>query len=110
VQDEERLSVANTDWLRKYKGTSRLLLLLKDTNEVLSKFACISQFFTVSTNIYITCATFFELKITMHCWNYGYLFFQVSKILSYCNSRQLAAVPQGGNTGLWVVVCLFMMR
>jgi FAD/FMN-containing dehydrogenase len=38
--------------------------------------------------------------MTMHCWNYGYLFFQVSKILSYCNSRQLAVVPQGGNTGL----------
>lgn len=25
---------------------------------------------------------------------------EVSKILSYCNSRQLAVVPQGGNTGL----------
>lgn len=24
----------------------------------------------------------------------------MSKILSYCNSRQLAVVPQGGNTGL----------
>ncbi|XP_078180819.1 FAD-linked oxidases family protein [Carex rostrata] len=57
VQDEERLSVANTDWLRKYIGTSQLLLLPKNTDEV-------------------------------------------SKILSYCNSRQLAVVPQGGNTGL----------
>lgn len=26
--------------------------------------------------------------------------FQVSKILSYCNTRRLAVVPQGGNTGL----------
>lgn len=25
---------------------------------------------------------------------------QVSKILFYCNSRRLAVVPQGGNTGL----------
>ena len=25
---------------------------------------------------------------------------QVSKILSYCNQRHLAVVPQGGNTGL----------
>jgi len=24
----------------------------------------------------------------------------VSKILSYCNDRRLAVVPQGGNTGL----------
>jgi hypothetical protein len=51
VQDEERLSVANTDWLSKYKGASQLLLLPKDTNEVLSKFACITQSFTVSTDI-----------------------------------------------------------
>lgn len=51
VQDEERLSVANIDWLRKYKGASRLLLLPKDTNEVLSNFACITQSFTVSTTI-----------------------------------------------------------
>lgn len=26
--------------------------------------------------------------------------FQVSQILKYCNSRSLAVVPQGGNTGL----------
>lgn len=25
---------------------------------------------------------------------------QVSQILKYCNSRSLAVVPQGGNTGL----------
>jgi len=25
---------------------------------------------------------------------------EVSKILSYCNDRRLAVVPQGGNTGL----------
>ena len=25
---------------------------------------------------------------------------QVSEILKYCNSRSLAVVPQGGNTGL----------
>lgn len=28
------------------------------------------------------------------------LVFQVSHILKYCNSRRLAVVPQGGNTGL----------
>ncbi|OAY66316.1 putative D-2-hydroxyglutarate dehydrogenase, mitochondrial [Ananas comosus] len=57
VQDEDRLSAANTDWMRKYKGSSQLLLLPKTTEEV-------------------------------------------SKILFYCNSRRLAVVPQGGNTGL----------
>lgn len=28
------------------------------------------------------------------------LLLQVSQILKYCNSRRLAVVPQGGNTGL----------
>ncbi|KAG8080945.1 hypothetical protein GUJ93_ZPchr0007g5403 [Zizania palustris] len=57
VQDEDRVAVANVDWMGKYKGSSQLLLLPKSTTEV-------------------------------------------SKILSYCNSRRLAVVPQGGNTGL----------
>ncbi|XP_052161276.1 probable D-2-hydroxyglutarate dehydrogenase, mitochondrial isoform X1 [Oryza glaberrima] len=57
VQDEDRVAVANMDWMGKYKGSSQLLLLPKSTAEV-------------------------------------------SKILSYCNSRRLAVVPQGGNTGL----------
>ncbi|XP_062187023.1 probable D-2-hydroxyglutarate dehydrogenase, mitochondrial [Phragmites australis] len=57
VQDEDRLAVANVDWMGKYRGASQLLLLPKSTTEV-------------------------------------------SKILSYCNSRRLAVVPQGGNTGL----------
>ncbi|XP_073005459.1 probable D-2-hydroxyglutarate dehydrogenase, mitochondrial isoform X1 [Typha latifolia] len=57
VQDEDRLSVANVDWMRKYKGSSQLLLLPRNTDEV-------------------------------------------SKILSYCNTKHLAVVPQGGNTGL----------
>lgn len=29
-----------------------------------------------------------------------YFGLQVSQILKYCNSRHLAVVPQGGNTGL----------
>ncbi|KAG2640442.1 probable D-2-hydroxyglutarate dehydrogenase, mitochondrial isoform X3 [Panicum virgatum] len=57
VQDEDRIAVANVDWMGKYKGASQLLLLPKSTKEV-------------------------------------------SKILSYCNTRRLAVVPQGGNTGL----------
>uniref|UniRef100_A0A1J3FZD0 D-2-hydroxyglutarate dehydrogenase n=1 Tax=Noccaea caerulescens TaxID=107243 RepID=A0A1J3FZD0_NOCCA len=57
IEDEERLETANTDWMHKYKGSSKLLLLPKNTEEV-------------------------------------------SQILKYCDSRRLAVVPQGGNTGL----------
>ncbi|KAG0470797.1 hypothetical protein HPP92_017497 [Vanilla planifolia] len=57
VQDEDRLFSANVDWMRKYKGSSPILLLPNNTE-------------------------------------------QLSKILRYCNSRSLAVVPQGGNTGL----------
>ncbi|KAL0712897.1 hypothetical protein Bca4012_019875 [Brassica carinata] len=57
VEDEEGLETANTDWMHKYKGYSKLLLLPKNTKEV-------------------------------------------SQILKYCDSRSLAVVPQGGNTGL----------
>ncbi|KAL3527155.1 hypothetical protein ACH5RR_011811 [Cinchona calisaya] len=57
VQDELALVAANTDWMHKYKGSSKLLLQPRSTEEV-------------------------------------------SQILKYCNSRSLAVVPQGGNTGL----------
>ncbi|CAN1225796.1 D-2-hydroxyglutarate dehydrogenase, mitochondrial [Linum perenne] len=57
VVQDERLEAANNDWMHKYKGSSRLLLLPKSTDEV-------------------------------------------SEVLRYCNSRCLAVVPQGGNTGL----------
>ncbi|XP_042494676.1 D-2-hydroxyglutarate dehydrogenase, mitochondrial [Macadamia integrifolia] len=57
IQDEDRLLAANEDWQRKYKGSSKLLLQPRNTEEV-------------------------------------------SQILKYCDSRCLAVVPQGGNTGL----------
>ncbi|OVA06188.1 FAD-linked oxidase [Macleaya cordata] len=57
IEDEDTLSTANVDWMRKYKGSSKLLLQPRSTEEV-------------------------------------------SQILKYCNSRRLAVVPQGGNTGL----------
>ncbi|OIV94820.1 hypothetical protein TanjilG_22017 [Lupinus angustifolius] len=57
IQDDEKLIAANTDWMHKYKGSSKLLLQPRTTE-------------------------------------------QVSQILKYCNSRCLAVVPQGGNTGL----------
>ncbi|KAL9322422.1 hypothetical protein ACSQ67_010475 [Phaseolus vulgaris] len=57
VQDEDKLVTSNTDWMHKYKGSSKLLLQPRTTD-------------------------------------------QVAQILKYCNSRCLAVVPQGGNTGL----------
>uniref|UniRef100_K7K4A8 FAD-binding PCMH-type domain-containing protein n=1 Tax=Glycine max TaxID=3847 RepID=K7K4A8_SOYBN len=57
VQDEDKLVTSNTDWMHKYKGSSKLLLQPRTAD-------------------------------------------QVSQILKYCNSRNLAVVPQGGNTGL----------
>ncbi|XP_030974248.1 D-2-hydroxyglutarate dehydrogenase, mitochondrial-like isoform X3 [Quercus lobata] len=57
IEDEDTLLFANTDWMRKYKGSSKLLLQPRTTQEV-------------------------------------------SEVLKYCNSRRLAVVPQGGNTGL----------
>ncbi|XP_078429790.1 FAD-linked oxidases family protein isoform X2 [Wolffia australiana] len=57
IQDEDRLSAANSDWMKKYRGSSQLLLTPGSTEEV-------------------------------------------SQILQYCDSRQIAVVPQGGNTSL----------
>ncbi|KAI3747728.1 hypothetical protein L6452_10339 [Arctium lappa] len=57
IQDDEELQPANTDWMHKYKGSSKLMLQPENTEEL-------------------------------------------SQILKYCNSRSLAVVPQGGNTGL----------
>lgn len=34
VQDEEKLDDANTDWMRKHKGSSKLMLQPKNTQEV----------------------------------------------------------------------------
>ena len=55
--DAKSLDAANEDWMRKYRGDSRVLLLPRSTD-------------------------------------------QVSDILRHCNTRGLAVVPQGGNTGL----------
>ncbi|KAF5198320.1 D-2-hydroxyglutarate dehydrogenase protein, partial [Thalictrum thalictroides] len=64
IEDEDSLAIASVDWMRKYKGFSKLLLQPKSTQEV-------------------------------------------SEILKYCNSRRLAVVPQGGNTGFvsGILVC-----
>ncbi|CUS07816.1 unnamed protein product [Tuber aestivum] len=55
--ESDDLEAFNTDWMRKYRGQTRLVLKPKSTANV-------------------------------------------SEILKYCNSRSLAVVPQGGNTGL----------
>jgi hypothetical protein len=49
---------------------------------------------------------FFSLATPIHTQEksvhilYSMLSLQVSKVLSYCNTKRLAVVPQGGNTGL----------
>ena len=57
VTDEEELEIHNTDWTKKYKGNSSVMIKPSNTADV-------------------------------------------SAILSYCNERKLAVVPQGGRTGL----------
>ncbi|XP_019618594.1 PREDICTED: D-2-hydroxyglutarate dehydrogenase, mitochondrial-like [Branchiostoma belcheri] len=57
IADPEELVGYNTDWLRMCRGSSRLLLRPKTTEEV-------------------------------------------SEVMKYCYSRNLAVMPQGGNTGL----------
>ncbi len=42
-------------------------------------------------------------KLRGSCISFGLIIIfllQVSRVLKYCNSRRLAVVPQGGNTGL----------
>lgn len=34
IQDEEELQTANTDWMHKYKGSSKLMLLPENTDQV----------------------------------------------------------------------------
>lgn len=42
IQDEDRLLSANTDWMRKYKGSSKLLLKPKSTEEVFISITLLS--------------------------------------------------------------------
>jgi len=43
VQDEDKLSAANIDWMHKYKGSSKLILQPCNTDQVLL-FTCFSLF------------------------------------------------------------------
>ncbi|KAF7120486.1 hypothetical protein RHSIM_Rhsim13G0235800 [Rhododendron simsii] len=119
VQDEEALLAANTDWMQKYKGSSNLLLQPRTTEEVYIFLSCeiVAACFTICC-IRISfprLKTLFDkvdLAVNVYGWDggctisflYGPLFWfegqKVSQILKYCNSKCLAVVPQGGNTGL----------
>lgn len=57
IQDEEKLITANTDWMRKYKGSSKLLLQPSSTDQVL--FFVIFHFHLTLLNNLI------ELSITL---------------------------------------------
>lgn len=85
IEDKERLETANTDWMHKYKGSSKLMLLPKNTQEVFFFFSLPYYFVWIAMNI---------------CVKHRFILVQVSQILQYCDSRRLAVVPQGGNTGL----------
>ena len=90
IQDEDKLETVNTDWMHKYKGSSKLLLQPRSTEEVhFLKFR--SSKFVVSS---VVKSRFFYVIFICN------FMLQVSQILKYCNSRCLAVVPQGGNTGL----------
>lgn len=54
VEDEDRLSAANVDWMRKYQGSSKLLLLPKSSQEVPDfKFVEVSLLFGFKMLLYI---------------------------------------------------------
>ena len=90
IQDEDRLSIANVDWMNKYKGSSKLLLQPRTTEEVefFRSFRSLTCLRVLSVNCYCDILLCYVFSL------------QVSRILKYCNSRCLAVVPQGGNTGL----------
>lgn len=87
VQDEDTLDSVNTDWMGKYKGSSKLMLRPKSTEEVDIYIYIHIIFFPFGNSIFKRERIFFPSV-------------QISQILKYCNSRSLAVVPQGGNTGL----------
>lgn len=82
VTDSVEMETHNVDWLKMVKGILRQILKIFITMYVL--IVC----------IYCACklgASHILLKPKTAE--------QVSAILQYCNSKKLAVVPQGGNTG-----------
>ncbi|KAK8919189.1 hypothetical protein KSP39_PZI021899 [Platanthera zijinensis] len=68
IQDEDRLLAANIDWMRKYKGSSQLLLLPKNTEEPCT-FIQIEEG-KIGQVIISSCTR--RKKATMPCTNYNY--------------------------------------
>lgn len=52
IEDEDKLDGANTDWMRKYKGSSKLMLQPRTTEEV--RVLC---FFSKYIDTYLSCNT-----------------------------------------------------
>lgn len=84
LTEESELEAANTDWMRKYVGGSKVLLRPRTTQQVCRSYVLIS-----SVKDFLAFRTLIGVSSV-----------QVSEILNYCNTRKLAVVPQGGNTGL----------
>ena len=76
--------------MNKYKGSSKLLLQPRTTEEVefFRSFRSLTCLRVLSVNCYCDILLCYVFSL------------QVSRILKYCNSRCLAVVSQGGNTGL----------
>lgn len=54
VQEEEKLDDANMDWMRKYRGSSKLMLQPKSTQEV-SVFIQLNLLFFINWFLYYIC-------------------------------------------------------
>lgn len=50
IEDEDKLDDANTDWMRKYKGSSKLMLQPRTTEEV-----CVLMFFEKYIDTHLQC-------------------------------------------------------
>lgn len=81
IQDEERLLTANTDWMRKYRGSSKLLLQPSSTEEVGFFF-----FFSMKNIESAFCCSMFESKLKV--WTFicflllGLLYVELSSVHS----------------------------
>jgi hypothetical protein len=85
VTDEHDLEPFNVDWMKQYRGKSRLGLTPKTTDQAILTCSGVRACGSARSPRSPDAATFGV---------------QVSSILRYCNERSIAVVPQGGNTGL----------
>lgn len=70
IQDEDRLLTANTDWMRKYKGSSKVLLQPWSTEEVHYYF--LWGYLDLSFTFIDVCVCFFHFSFLFRtCWTFN---------------------------------------